>query len=427
MTTPNERKRSFMNTRATSRKWSGIPLNEGRAAATGRLLLLLLTLPGVVQAQIDYPFNYTITNGTITITGYTGPGGEVVIPDTINGLSVTSIRYTAFYNGAAPLPYTLTGITIPDSVTNIGLAAFVNCTSLRNIAIPNSVTGIKNGAFAGCTSLAAVYFQGNAPMFLGPACFSAAPCVFYYLPGTTGWETTYAGHPTALWLPPTIEISPQTQTAEVGSAVDLQVWASGQLLFYQWHFNDTNVISCSPNCQLELTNVQFAEAGAYIALVTNGAGAVTSAPAMLQVIAAVEHRPVAGVKLMGQAGSLLNVDYANVLSPAPSWATLGSASLTSTSQYYFDLTQPLAPQRFYRAWQAGTPSEIPALDLHIVPAITVTGSIGSSVRVDGINQFGPTDAWFTLDTVTLTNTSQLYFDVYILGQPERLYRLVPSP
>ena len=50
-------------------------------------LLLLLTLPAVVQAQ----FNYTTNNGTITITGYTGPGGAVAIPDTIDGLPVTRI------------------------------------------------------------------------------------------------------------------------------------------------------------------------------------------------------------------------------------------------------------------------------------------------------------------------------------------------
>ena len=131
--------------------------------------------------------------------------------------------------------------------------------------------------------------------------------------------------------------------------------------------------------------------------------------------------------MTGQTGSLLNVDYADSLSPAPNWTTLGSVSLTSTSQYCFDLTLPLPPQRFYRAWQTGTPGVMPSLDLHLVPAITLTGTIGSSVRVDCINQFGPIDAWVTLDTVTLTNTSQLYFDISAPGQPERLYRLVPSP
>ena len=46
-----------------------------------------LALPAAVQAQ----FTYTTNNGTITITGYTGSGGAVTIPGTINGLPVTSI------------------------------------------------------------------------------------------------------------------------------------------------------------------------------------------------------------------------------------------------------------------------------------------------------------------------------------------------
>ena len=48
----------------------------------------------VVQAQ-DY--TYITNSGTITITGYTGPGGDVTIPDRINGLPVTSIGAYAFY------------------------------------------------------------------------------------------------------------------------------------------------------------------------------------------------------------------------------------------------------------------------------------------------------------------------------------------
>ena len=67
------------------------------------------------------------------------------------------------------------------------------------------------------------------------------------------------------------------------------------------------------------------------------------------------------------------------------------------------------------------------LDLHLVPAITLTGNLGDTLRLEYINAIGPTDAWVTLDTVTLTNTSQLYFDVSSIGQPRRLYRIVPVP
>jgi hypothetical protein len=90
------------------------------------LLWLLLTLPSVVQAQ----FNYTTNNGTITITEYTGPGGAMAIPATINGLPVTGIGDYAFsYNTS------LTSITIPNSVTIIGDAAFFYCASLMAISV----------------------------------------------------------------------------------------------------------------------------------------------------------------------------------------------------------------------------------------------------------------------------------------------------
>jgi hypothetical protein len=49
------------------------------------------------------------------------------------------------------------------------------------------------------------------------------------------------------------------------------------------------------------------------------------------------------------------------------------------------------------------------------------------VRLDYINQLGPIDAWVTLATLPLTNTSQLYFDTSAPGQPHRLYRVVQMP
>ena len=60
-------------------------------------LAALVILVGPMLAEAQY-FAYTTNNGTITITGYRGPGGVVSIPGRINGLDVTDIGNSAFFN-----------------------------------------------------------------------------------------------------------------------------------------------------------------------------------------------------------------------------------------------------------------------------------------------------------------------------------------
>src|SRR2546422_1056789 len=81
---------------------------------------LILTLPSVVNAQ----FTFTTNNGAITIAGYSGSDVDVTIPDTINGLPVTSIGNYAFQYQQ------ITTVKIPSGVTNVGIYVFANCTNL---------------------------------------------------------------------------------------------------------------------------------------------------------------------------------------------------------------------------------------------------------------------------------------------------------
>ena len=75
MTTRNANEESLMNAKTHSSKWSGIPQNQRRAAATGILSLLLLTLPGVVQAQFTDADWVSLGSG-IDVNG--GVGGLAV-------------------------------------------------------------------------------------------------------------------------------------------------------------------------------------------------------------------------------------------------------------------------------------------------------------------------------------------------------------
>jgi hypothetical protein len=72
-------------------------------------------------------------------------------------------------------------------------------------------------------------------------------------------------------------------------------------------------------------------------------------------------------------------------------------------------------------------SVAPSLTVNMVPAILLNGAVGTSYRVDYINVVGPTNAWNTLATVTLTNAQQFYPDYSAIGQPARFYRLVQVP
>jgi hypothetical protein len=114
-------------------------LNSATVTAGLRLsAVLLFGLATSVQAQ----FTYTTNNGAITITGYTGSGGAVTIPDMIDGLLVTDIGTNAFENSR------INNVTIPDPVTNIEDAAFVGCVSLTNVNLGNGVKTIGARTFA---------------------------------------------------------------------------------------------------------------------------------------------------------------------------------------------------------------------------------------------------------------------------------------
>jgi hypothetical protein len=79
--------------------------------------------------------------------------------------------------------------------------AFDACQFLTSVTIPASVQSIGPDAFYGCGGLTNIYFLGNAPATDSTA-LSHVPGTVYYLPGTTGWTTSFAGIPTAPWYLP---------------------------------------------------------------------------------------------------------------------------------------------------------------------------------------------------------------------------------
>jgi hypothetical protein len=185
-----------------------------------------VTIPNSVTNIGAWGFNDCSSLGSVTIPNSVinigdGAFASCNLANLTLGSSVTGIGAEAFAGCRW-----LTHVTIPNSVTSIGGGAFIDCSGLANltlgsgltsigaeafdrcyrltsVTIPNSVTSIGNYAFNDCTSLTSLYFQGNAPAgVIGTNVFSGDWATIYYLPGTTGWGSTFGGIPTAFWTLP---------------------------------------------------------------------------------------------------------------------------------------------------------------------------------------------------------------------------------
>lgn len=112
----------------------GTPLAQGSPGKSCWLmhlaLLCRLTQP-LAAAQFDN-FTYTDSGTEITIDAYQDDGSDsVAIPASIVGKPVTRIGERVFEQC-----YELTCVTIPTSVTSIGMAAFGACSRLESITTP---------------------------------------------------------------------------------------------------------------------------------------------------------------------------------------------------------------------------------------------------------------------------------------------------
>lgn len=130
------------------------------------LLLLVILLPVVASGQdaveIDgIYYNLISKNQTAEVTENPNKySGDVIIPESVTykGVNyvVIAIADLAFFSCD-----NLTSITIPNSVTTIGIWAFEGCDGLTSITIPSGVTSIGESAFYGCSGLTSITIPGS--------------------------------------------------------------------------------------------------------------------------------------------------------------------------------------------------------------------------------------------------------------------------
>ena len=114
------------------------------------LSLSCFTAVPVVSQAAEYTsgdFTYSLDGGC-TITGYNGLGGDVIIPEKIDGYDVLAIGRNAFAGNKE-----ITSVVIPNTLLSVGAFAFSNCTAISSIDLGNSIRSLGQGCFNNCDSL----------------------------------------------------------------------------------------------------------------------------------------------------------------------------------------------------------------------------------------------------------------------------------
>lgn len=127
---------------------------------------VMLLIPTIILSAKAYAYDFmvdsmyfnivSIEEMTCAITygdSYSNTyAGELIIPEkvTYNGRTLTVTEIDRIGGDS------LTSVSIPNTVTTIGLYAFGDCSGLTSINIPNSVTTIESDAFSGCSGLTSI-------------------------------------------------------------------------------------------------------------------------------------------------------------------------------------------------------------------------------------------------------------------------------
>src|SRR5512133_1018074 len=211
---------------------------------------------GPWQQQLDLNSYGTISGTVVQATnGSLSMREDGTFKGQVNGTSVTFSKYTSWWSASPQASYTV-GVSYSGTINGNTIAG-------------SAEIDYQESGFDGRR----VYWSGSG--------FTTGP-----------FSSAIVGP-----LKPAIVEPPTSQTAESGSTVEFRVGAIGTSpLTCRWYFNSTQLIS-SADWTLQMRSVQFSQAGSYSAVVSNGVGAVTSSPAMLQVIAPVARTPVLGLQL----------------------------------------------------------------------------------------------------------------------------------
>ncbi len=119
-------------------------------------LSLVLSFSSSAKKVTTDGFTFNVGTKSAVLLSYNGKAKTVKIPAKVNGVPVTAIEKEAFWQNK-----TMTGISIPSTVTEIGSAAFNECTALTRVNFPKNLKTLGESAFWYCTNLKQVFLYKN--------------------------------------------------------------------------------------------------------------------------------------------------------------------------------------------------------------------------------------------------------------------------
>lgn len=152
-------------------------------------------------------YHYEVTDSaakTARITGSENISGNVTLPAEIAGCKVTAIADKAFFGNCD-----ITGVTVPDTVEEIGSFAFSGCLNLTDVKLPAGVKKLGNSCFLSCNSLVEADL-GYSLTAIPERCFYACPSLLWAdIPDTVemiGKEAYYScPKVSGLRIPPSVK------------------------------------------------------------------------------------------------------------------------------------------------------------------------------------------------------------------------------
>ena len=123
------------------------------------LIVLVTLVSSATMEEIGHTEGWTYKvkeDGTAELcsTSRCIPVEDLIIPDTVNGIKVTSIADDAF--GSNPSNYPFYSVVVPEGVTSIGTRLFQNFPNLTSVTLPSTLTAISESAFDHCYELTSI-------------------------------------------------------------------------------------------------------------------------------------------------------------------------------------------------------------------------------------------------------------------------------